>query len=177
MFDVIPFTSPKQCDCGATCMKMLLGYYGIDVPLDELIEECNTRLIGCSAGDLKRCGEKHGLDMIAYQMDADEVMTQDRPSIVWWKYGHWCVCCGLNEDGDVVICNPDRGRYHMSKNVFRSFYTRVALFNGEPAGIPEAPSTAQRVTELEDAMVELAAMSAEHEDALVELAGLIEGGE
>ena len=67
MFDVIPVTSVKPTDCGATCLKMLLAYYGTDVDLDKLIRECNTRLIGCSAGDLLRVGRAHGLaDMKAF---------------------------------------------------------------------------------------------------------------
>ena len=132
MFDVIPVTSPRQTDCGATCLKMLLDYYGQEVPLDQLIRECNTRLIGCSAKDVLRVGKAHGMDMICYQMDADELLKQDRPAICWWMYNHFVVCCGLDEDGKVVICNPDRGRYRVTQGTFRSFYSKVALFNGEP---------------------------------------------
>lgn len=132
MYDVIPVTSKNQVDCGATCMKMLLAYYGEEVSLEDLIVECNTRLIGCSAADLMRVGKAHGLDMMAYQMDAAELVRQDRPAIVWWKYNHWVVCCGMDDAGNVVICNPDRGRYRMSEGTFASFYTGVALFNGEP---------------------------------------------
>lgn len=132
MYDVNPVTSKNQVDCGATCMKMLLAYYGEEASLDDLIAECNTRLIGCSAADLMRVGKAHGLDMMAYQMDAAELVRQDRPAIVWWKYNHWVVCCGMDDAGNVVICNPDRGRYRMSEGTFVSFYTGVALFNGEP---------------------------------------------
>ena len=135
MFDVKPITSPYQVDCGPTCLKMLLDYYGTEVDLEQLIKECNTRMIGCSAKDLMRVGKAHGLDMICFKMDADEVARQDRPSSIWWKYGHWCVCCGQDENGQVVICNPDRGRYRMSLNLFTAFYTGVALFNGEPHDI------------------------------------------
>lgn len=133
MYNVQPVTSKNQFDCGATCMKMLLDYYGQHAELDELIRECKTRMIGCSAGDLKRAGNAHGLDMIAYKMDAAELIRQDRPAIIHWKYSHWCVCCGMDDQGRVVICNPDRGRYGISQGMFASFYSGVALFNGEPA--------------------------------------------
>lgn len=133
MFDVKPITSPKQVDCGATALQMLLAYYDIDVPLDQLIVECNTRIVGCSAKDLLRVGRAHGMtDMHAYSMDAGEVIKQDRPSIIWWRYNHFCVCCGMNEKGEVVICNPDRGRYPLDVGSFKSFYSGIALFNGEP---------------------------------------------
>lgn len=132
MYDINPITSPKQTDCGPTCLKMLLDYYGQVIPLDQLIKECNTRLIGCSAKDILRVGKAHDLDMIAYQMDADELIKQDRPAIIWWMYNHFVVFAGMDEDGKAVICNPDRGRYRVSKGTLKSFYTRVALFNGEP---------------------------------------------
>jgi len=132
MYDVTPVTSRKQVDCGPTCMKMLLSYYKQEVDLNTLIRECNTRLVGCSGKDLMRVGKAHGLDMKCFQMDALELMKQDRPAIIWWKYCHWCVFCGLDESGQVVICNPDRGRYRMSQGNFASMYTGVALFNGEP---------------------------------------------
>lgn len=140
MFDVTPVTSPKQLDCGATCMKMLLSYYGTDVPLNTLIRECNTRVIGCSGKDLMQAGRKHGLDMMAFQMDAEELIRQDRPAIIHWKHTHWCIFCGMNDKGEVVICNPDRGRYPLDAGTFASFYTGVALFNGDPEDLPEPVS-------------------------------------
>lgn len=136
MFDVKPFTSPKQFDCGATCLKMLLAFYGYDVPLDQLTRECNTRLIGCTAKDLIRVGRAHGLEaMSAWKMDADAVLCNDRPSIIWWKYAHWCICCGTDEAGNAVICNPDTGRYRMPVGMFKSLYTGIALCNGHPSDI------------------------------------------
>lgn len=136
MYDVIPVTSPRETDCGPTCLKMLLAYYGVDVSLDDLIAECNTSLIGCTAADILRVGRNHGLDMLAFEEDAEDVMMQDRPAIVWWMYNHFVVFCGLDDDGKVVVCNPDRGRYRVSKGVFKSFYTRVALCNGRPEDLP-----------------------------------------
>lgn len=132
MYDVTPITSPKEVDCGPTCLQMLLAYYGEDIDLDTLIKECNVKISGCTGKDLMRVGNAHGMDMKAFKMDAEEIAVQDRPSIVWWLYNHWCVCCGLDENGQVVICNPDRGRYRMSQSLFKAFYSGVALFNGEP---------------------------------------------
>lgn len=71
MYDVKVFTSPKQLDCGATCMKMLLDYYGTQATLNDLIVDCNTNIAGCSASDLVKCGNKYGLDMKAYKMTAE----------------------------------------------------------------------------------------------------------
>lgn len=137
MFDVKPITSERPNDCGATCLKMLLDYYGIEVPLAELIKDCNTRIIGCSGKDILVAGRKHGADMTAWKMDAEELVKQDRPAIIHWKYCHWVVFCGKDDDGNIVICNPDRGRYKMSYGIFESFFTDYVLANGEPHDLPE----------------------------------------
>lgn len=135
MYDVKPITSDKPTDCGATCLKMLLDYYGIEADINQLIIDCNTRLIGCTATDVMRAGRLHSLDMKAYKTDVDGILNVDRPAIIWWKKKHFCIFCGIDEAGRIVICNPDRGRYRMSKSLFRSWYSGVALFNGIPEDI------------------------------------------
>ena len=135
MYDVTPITSEHPTDCGATCLKMLLDYYGIDVSLDQLIKECNTRLIGCTAAGVLRAGRLHGVEMHAYKTDLDGILKVDRPAIIWWKRKHFCVLCGVDEGGNIVIINPDRGRYRMSKSLFKCWYSGIALFIGEPVDI------------------------------------------
>lgn len=137
VYDVTPITSSKKFDCGATCLQMLLNYYGTKVDLDVLTEELNTRLVGCSAKDMLRVGRVHGLDMKAWKETAEDVLKQDRPSIVWWKYCHWIIVCGVDDNGKVVICNPDKGRYRLSKSNFEVMYTGVCLTNGTPEDLPE----------------------------------------
>ena len=146
MFDILPITSEKPYNCGATCMKMLLAYYGMDVPLDELERECNTGIAGCTGADLLRAGRKYGLDMQAYSMDADELVRQDRPAVCNWKYGHWILFDGRDEDGWVYVCNPDMGRYRMPEGLFKTYFTGlddhpgqgVAVFAGKPFALGAA---------------------------------------
>lgn len=152
MFDVKPITSPIKYDCGATCLKMLLAYYNIEVDLETLIKDCNTTYRGCSGGDILRAARKHGLeDIMAWKEkdapfppstpEAKEIdvptLEEDRPAIVWWKFNHWCVLCGKDDDGKVVICNPDRGRYRMSESLFNSYYSGVSITKGIPEKLPE----------------------------------------
>ena len=135
MFNVIPITSPKELDCGPTCLKMLLAYYGIEVELDQLIEECGISVAGATGADLMRVARLHGLDAQCYSMDAAELVRQDRPAIVSWKHNHWCVFAGRDTDDRVAICNPDRGRYRMSEGTFASLATGIEMYPGQVIGI------------------------------------------
>ena len=132
MFDVKPYTCSHATACGPTCLKMLLEYYGTVVDLETLIKECNVGVAGCSAKDIKRVAAAHGLDPMLYQMDAEELIRQDRPAIIWWKYTHFVVFAGMDDNGQVVICNPSIGRYSIDKGSFAALYSGVSIWNGEP---------------------------------------------
>lgn len=171
MYDVTPVTTGLSTACGAACMRMLLLYYGTDVDLDTLIDELNVRLIGCSGADLMRVGRAHGLDMTAWRMDADELIRQDRPAIVHWRYQHWVVFCGTDGSGNVVIANPSRGRYGIDAESFATLYSGVALFDGEPVdgGEPE-PMT---VADLAEAMADLSETVSDNSDAIADLSEVV----
>ena len=137
MYDVRPVTTPHNTACGPASLKMLLSYYGADVSLDALIEECDVRVNGCSGRTLLLVGRAHGLDMRAWQMGAEELIRQDRPAIIHWRYQHWCVFCGRDAGGSVWICNPSRGRYRVDPDTFAAMYSGIALFNGVPVEFAE----------------------------------------
>lgn len=135
MYDVEQVTTRRSTACGPACLKMLLAYNGVDVELGQLVEECGVGVGGCTGADLMRVGRAHGLDMRAWRMDAEEVMAQDRPLIVWWQYNHWCVFAGRDEDGRVWVCNPSGGRYRVSEGTFATMYTGVCVSAGEPLAL------------------------------------------
>ena len=99
------------------------------------MEQYPTRLIGCTAKDLMSAGRLHGMDPHAYRTDVDGILNVDRPAIIFWKQKHFCVFCGVDEKGNIVICNPDRGRYRMSKSLFGAWYSGIAIFSGEPEDV------------------------------------------
>lgn len=159
MFDIKLTTVKHQTACGPASLKMLLDYYGIDVPLETLIDECGVSVNGCSMPTLKRVGIAHGLsDLSIWQEDPEDVLKQDRPGIVWWRYGHFLVFGGLNDKGEPVLFNSMRGRYAIDSGTFAVLATGVkdgtcvVLTNGEPHNLPDpvTPSTEERVTALED---------------------------
>ena len=132
MYDVKPITTAYATACGPACLAMLLKYYGIEVPLEQLIEECHTGIVGCSAKTLMDVGRSHGLTLSAWGFTANGILTQDRPAIIWWEYDHFVVFCGLNEAGEPVICNPMSGRFPISKETFERKFSGVVVSHGRP---------------------------------------------
>lgn len=142
MFDVKLTTTTRSTACAPASLKMLLEYYGIEVPLDQLIEECGVSVDGCSAADVLRVGQAHGLeDFKAWQENPEDIFAQDRPGIVWWRYNHFVVFAGLNDKDEPVICNPMRGRYAIDRGSFAAICTglqtgtAVVLCVGKPENL------------------------------------------
>ena len=135
MYDVKPYVSNRATDCGAVSLKMLLDYYGVDVDLDQLRNELNIRLIGCTGADIMRVSRLHGLEPTAWKMDAEELIKQDRPAIIHWRMQHWVVFCGMNERGQVVIANPSRGRFGLDFGTFKSCFSGTVIANGTPVAL------------------------------------------
>lgn len=144
MFDVKLVTSRKSSYCGPCCLKMLLDYYGIESNLEMLAKDLGVGVAGCTAKDMIRVGRAHGLtDMAAYSMPPEDMLTADRPGIVWWEYNHFVVLCGKNDTGEAVLCNPSRGKYPIDQETFANKCAKlpdgkyVILCNGLPEDLPE----------------------------------------
>lgn len=132
MYDVKPVTTAHATACGPACLKMLLAYYGHEADLDALIAECGVGVGGCTATDVVRVSRAHGVELTAFRMDAEDVLRQDRPAILWWRYSHFVVFCGLNDKGEPVIANPSSGRFGLPKATFLECYAGIALCRGVP---------------------------------------------
>lgn len=139
MFDIELVTTRKAAYCGPCCLKMLLEYYGIEADVDELAAELGVRIGGCSGGDMLRVGRARGLvELKAYNEPPAEMLTQDRPGIVWWEYNHFVVVAGMNEKGEAMVCNPTRGRYPLDVETFTNKCAKleggqyVIFCNGQP---------------------------------------------
>ena len=149
-FDVKVTKSKSAADCGAACMVSLLAYYGKEVTMDDMIRECKITVNGCNGRNLMETARAHGLDMKAWkEIEGDDpviapdalvidvaITHQDRPSIVWWKFNHFLICCGLDDRGRVILMNPARGKYTVSQSLFKSFYSGVSFTIGIPEWAP-----------------------------------------
>lgn len=139
MYEVNPIVTPHETACGPACLKMLLDFYGQAVELEQLIEECHVGVAGCSGRTLLEVGRAHGLDMHAWDMDVESILTIDRPAIIWWRFGHFVIYCGLNDKDEPVICNPVSGRFPISRSVFAQAFSGKVFCHGTPEDyVPKA---------------------------------------
>lgn len=136
MFEIDFCSQRRETCCGPASLKMLLGYYGVDVAFDTLVEECHVNVDGCTAVDLLRVGRTHGLaSLSAWQTDAEDVLKQDRPAILYWRGTHFLVYGGLNDKDEPVLYNPGRGVYAIDRGTFAVLFSGIMLSNGRPEDV------------------------------------------
>lgn len=113
-------------DCGAACLGMVLAYHGKHVPLDELRQMTSTDRDGVDALAVTRAARLYGLDARGVLADIDDLEHLPPATILHWRFTHFVVFERLRRNG-VQVVDPSLGRRRLSMEVFRRFYTGVAI--------------------------------------------------
>lgn len=113
MFKKFPFyRQPDTMDCGPTCLRMVLRYYGKNYSLQELRERCDTNRTGSSLLHIKTGAEKLGFHSEGFRLSFAALQKQKLPCIAYWKQQHYVVVYKIT-NAHVYVSDPshDRVRY------------------------------------------------------------------
>lgn len=119
--------------CGPTCLAMVLAFMGINVPVPQLMQECNVSQDkgGCEQTDMLAAGRLHSPNTQIYEgKDANwvrQMVLTGKPIIVTTPT-HYMVCTGVDEAGNFLINDPWEGqRRVMSPAEFANEYDGAAV--------------------------------------------------
>ena len=141
----------EAVECGAACLKIVLGYLGKVVPLAELRERCGISRDGVTAIQLKRTALSYGLEVSAYRCSAEQLRRiAPAPAILFWNFNHFLVLEGF-KGNNVYISDPASGRRSVAWEEFLTSFTGVVMElkpgpNFQPGG--QEPSLYHRVPQL-----------------------------
>jgi ABC-type bacteriocin/lantibiotic exporter with double-glycine peptidase domain len=117
----------EAVECGAACLKIILGYLGKVVPLTELRDRCGVSRDGVTAIQLKRTALSYGLEVRAYRCSADGLRSAVKvPAILFWNFNHFLVLEGF-KGNKVYLSDPASGRRSVAWEEFIASYTGVVL--------------------------------------------------
>ena len=147
LLNVKPFQETLNADmCGPASLKIVLEYYGINKPQDEIVQLCKFKKgLGIDDKGIKAVAEKLGLKAVIKNnssfKDIEKWLKKEVPVIVNWftrgrtdygdssvADGHYSVVMGL-DDNFIYLQDPELGAM---RKIERNNFMRVWFdFKGE----------------------------------------------
>lgn len=118
MFKKFPFyRQPDIMDCGPTCLRMVLRYYGKKYELQELREVCETNRTGSNMLHIKTGAEKLGFLADGFRLSFAALRKQKLPCIAYWNQQHYVVVYKTTAR-HVYVSDPAHGRVRYTNEEF-----------------------------------------------------------
>jgi ATP-binding cassette subfamily B protein len=119
-----------QADCGPASLLSILKYYGGDTSLPRMRELCRADRDGTSLLDLARAARSLGFKADGASGTYEELKKQRMPCIAHVVHenglNHFVVIAGF-KGRKIVIVDPGRGRYLLSREEFLEIWTRKSV--------------------------------------------------
>ncbi len=125
------FLQMESAECGVVSLAMILAYYGINVNLEKLREQCNVGRNGTKASRLLEIARSYNVDASGYKATIEDLKNLTGPTILFWEGVHFLVLTGINKAGNKFYLNdPASGSICVSKQEMeRSFSGIVLVFS------------------------------------------------
>ena len=134
-------------DCGATCLGIVLSFFGRWLTLQELREDCSVGRDGFSAADIVRAAAKHNLEANGWRREIHQLKKMKFPLILLWGLDHFVVLEGVGKN-KFYLNDPSFGRRTVGYAEFDSSFTGIVLeFDDTPEFEPTGghPSIVRRL--------------------------------
>lgn len=113
-------------ECGAAALKMVMGYWGCWVDLEELRDACGVSRAGSKASNIVRAARAYGFDAQGLRVTLGDLNNIRLPCILHWEFNHFVVLEALFPGG-AKINDPQKGRRKVSIEEVDRNFTGIAL--------------------------------------------------
>lgn len=124
-------------DCGPTCLRMIAGYYGKKVSLDQVRRIAQLGKAGVSLLGLSEAAEVLGFKTVGAKISFNQ-LVQDAPlpAILHWGQAHFVVVHprSFSKKNSIEIADPASGMMRLSKETFLQKWAPFTE-NGETKGV------------------------------------------
>jgi NHLM bacteriocin system ABC transporter peptidase/ATP-binding protein len=132
----------EAVECGAAALGIIMRYYDLWRPLEQLRMECGVTRDGSKASNLLKAARRFGLEASGVRCELNALLKTEPPVILYWNFNHFLVYEGVSQ-GKVHLNDPATGPRRISIEELEASFTGVVLkIDRGPAFVPggEKPS-------------------------------------
>ncbi len=117
----------EELECGAASLAMVMAYYGLWVPLEQLRVDCGVSRNGANAKNILKAAQKYGFQTKGYAYNISKLKERGNfPMIIHWNGGHFVVLCGF-KGHKAIINDPAKGLMKVDIIEFDKCFTGICL--------------------------------------------------
>ncbi|WP_044956969.1 NHLP family bacteriocin export ABC transporter peptidase/permease/ATPase subunit [Butyrivibrio sp. LC3010] len=117
----------EALECGAACLCMVMAYYNMWIPLEQMRVDCGVSRDGSNAKYILTAARKYGFEAKGFRYEIDEIKEAGLfPCIIHWNFDHFVVLNGFR-NGFAYINDPARGEVKITMDEFDNSFTGVCL--------------------------------------------------
>lgn len=116
----------ESTECGAASLAMIMQYYDIYIPLEQLRIDTGVSRDGCRANRILQGARKYGFQAKGMKVPLFRIFTMKPPFIIHWNFNHFLVYEGRRGD-KIYVNDPAEGQRVVSLEEFSDSYTGIVL--------------------------------------------------
>ncbi len=113
-------------ECGATCLAMILSYYGRKTSVSEVRDRCHVGRDGLSALDIVKAARNYGLRVRAVSLQENDFRLISLPAIIHWGVAHFLIVERCSPTW-VDVVDPAIGRRRLKSEEFWNGFTGIVI--------------------------------------------------
>lgn len=116
-------------DCGATCLRMLLRFYGKDIQISTIRKHCKTTNSGVNFLGVSEAAQEFKFNTYPVQLTIEELKQINLPSILHWSKEHFVVLYKI-KGNRYYLADPAFGKRVMSEEEFKNKWLNIGDHHG-----------------------------------------------
>lgn len=117
----------EMLECGAAAFSMIMAYYGLWIPLEQVRKDCGVSRDGSKETNILKAARNYGFIAKGYRYEPNTLKEKGTfPCIIHWNFNHFVVLNGFGVK-KAYINDPAKGEITVTMEEFDESFTGICL--------------------------------------------------